>query len=52
MKLGKYCSESDLYGAAVASLYQEKQGNGIADERKAELQECAKMSANKVRKIV
>lgn len=38
--------------AAIASLYREKQGKGIADERKAELQECARMAANEVREIV
>ena len=38
--------------AAIASLYREKQGKGIADERKAELQEFARMSANEVREMV
>lgn len=52
MKVGKYRNESDLYRAAVASLYREKQENGIVDERKAELQECARMSANEVREMV
>ncbi len=52
MNSGKYRNESDLYRAAIASLYREKQGNGIADERKAELQECARMSANEVRGMV
>ena len=52
MNSGKYRNESDLYRAAIASLYREKQGKGIADERKAELQECARMAANEVRKIV
>ena len=52
MNSGKYRNESDLYREAVASLYREKQGNGIADERKAELQECARMAANEVREIV
>jgi len=52
MNSGKYRNESDLYRAAIVSLYREKQGNGIADERKAELQECAKMSANEVREMV
>ena len=52
MNLGKYRNESDLYREAVASLYREKQGNGIADERKAELQECARMSANEVSEMV
>lgn len=44
MNSGKYRNESDLYREAVASHYREKQGNGIADERKAELQECANLS--------
>ena len=48
----KYRNESDLYRAAIASLYREKQGYGITDERKAELQECARMSANEVSKLV
>ena len=52
MNSGKYRNESDLYRAAIASLYREKQGKGIADERKAELQECAKMSANEVSEMV
>jgi len=52
MNLGKYRNESDLYRAAIASLYREKQGNDISDERKAELQECARMSANEVREMV
>ena len=52
MNLGKYHNESDLYRAAIASLFREKQGNGISDERKAELQECARMSANEVREMV
>ena len=52
MNSGKYRKESDLYQAAIASLYREKQGKGIADERKAELQECARMAANEVREIV
>ena len=52
MNSGKYRNESDLYRAAIASLYREKQSNGIADERKAELQECARMAANEVREIV
>lgn len=52
MNSGKYRNESDLYRAAIASLYREKQGKGIADERKAELQECARMAANEVREIV
>ena len=52
MNSGKYRNESDLYRAAIASLYREKQGNGIADERKAELQECAKMSANEVSELI
>ena len=52
MNSGKYRNESDLYREAVASLYREKQGNGIADERKAELQECARMSANEVSEMV
>ncbi len=52
MNSGKYRNESDLYREAVASLYREKQGNGIADERKEELQECARMSANEVSKLV
>ena len=52
MNSGKYRNESDLYRAAIASLYREKQGNGIADERQAELQECARMAANEVREIV
>lgn len=47
-----YRNESDLYRAAIASLYREKQGNGVADERKAELQECARMSANEVKEMV
>lgn len=51
MNSGKYRNESDLYRAAIASLYREKQGKGIADERKAELQECARMAANEVREI-
>ena len=49
---GQYRHESDLYREAVVSLYREKQGNGITDERKAELQECAKMSANEVSEMV
>ena len=52
MNSGKYRKESDLYRAAIVSLYREKQGKGIADERKAELQECARMAANEVREIV
>ena len=52
MNSGKYHNESDLYRAAIASLYREKQGIGITDERKAELQECARMSANEVSKLV
>ena len=52
MNSGKYRNESDLYRAAIASLYREKQGNSIADERKAELQECAKMSANEVSELI
>lgn len=52
MNSGKYRNESDLYRAAIASLYREKQGKGIADERKAELQECARMAVNEVREIV
>ena len=51
MNSGKYRNESDLYRAAIVSLYREKQGKGIADERKAELQECARMAANEVREI-
>ena len=52
MNSGKYRNESDLYREAVASLYREKQGNGIADERKEELQECARMSAHQVSELV
>ena len=52
MNSGKYRKESALYRAAIVSLYREKQGKGIADERKAELQECARMAANEVREIV
>ena len=52
MNLGKYRNESDLYRAAIASLCREKQGNGIVDERKVELQECAKMSANEVSELI
>ena len=52
MNSGQYRHESDLYREAVVSLYREKQGNGIVDERKAELQECARMSANEVREMV
>ena len=52
MNAGRYRNESDLYRAAIASLYREKQGNGITDERKAELQECARMSANELSKLV
>lgn len=52
MNSGKYRNESDLYRASIASLYREKQGKGIADERKAELQECARMAVNEVREIV
>lgn len=52
MNSGKYRKESDLYRAAIVSLYREKQGKGIADERKAELQECARMAANEVREMV
>ena len=52
MNAGKYRNESDLYRAAIACLYREKQGKGITDERKAELQECARMSANEVSKLV
>lgn len=51
-KAGKYRNESDLYRVAVASLYREKQKNGIVDERKAELQEYGRMSANEVREMV
>lgn len=49
---GKYRNESDLYRESISSLYREKQGNGISDERKAELQECARMSANEVSELV
>lgn len=52
MNSGKYRNESDLYRAAIASLCREKQGNSISDERKAELQECARMSANEVKEMV
>ena len=52
MNSGKYRNESDLYRAAIASLYREKQGNDIGDERKAELQKCARMSANEVSELV
>ena len=52
MNSGKYRNESDLYRASIANLYREKQGNDISDERKAELQECARMSANEVRGMV
>ena len=52
MNSGKYRNESDLYRVAIASLYREKQGNDIFDERKAELQECARMSANEVSELV
>ena len=52
MNSGKYRNESDLYRTAIASLHREKHGIGIADERKAELQECARMSANEVREMV
>jgi len=52
MNSGQYRHESDLYREAVVSLYREKQGNGITDERKAELQECARMSANEVSEMV
>ena len=52
MNSGKYRNESDLYRTAIAGLYREKQRNGIADERKAEFQECARMSANEVSKLV
>lgn len=52
MNSGKYHNESDLYRAAIASLYREKQSNGIEDERKVELQECARMAANEVSVIV
>lgn len=52
MNSGKYRNESDLYRAAIVSLYREKQGNDIGDERKAELQEYARKSANEVREIV
>ena len=52
MNLGKYRNESDLYRAAIASLCREKQGNGIVDERKVELQECARMAANEVSELV
>ena len=52
MNLGKYRNESDLYRAAIASLCREKQENSISDEHKAELQECARMSANEVREMV
>ena len=52
MNSGKYHNESELYREAVVSLYREKQGNVITDERKAELQECAKMSANEVSEMV
>ena len=52
MNSGKYRNESDLYRVAIASLYREKQGNDISDEHKAELQECARMSANEVREMV
>ena len=46
MNLGEYRNESDLYRAAIASLCREKQENSISDEHKAELQECARMTAN------
>ena len=49
---GKYRNKSDLYREAIDSLYREKQGKGIEDERKEELQECARMAANEVREIV
>ena len=52
MNSGQYRNESDVYRTAIASLYREKQGNGIPDERKTELQECARMSANEVREMV
>ena len=52
MNSGKYRNESDLYRTAIAGLYREKQRKGIVDERKAELQECARMSANEVSKLV
>ena len=52
MNSGKYRKESDLYRAAIVSLYREKQGKGIEDERKEELQECARMSANEVSELV
>ena len=52
MNSGQYRHESDLYREAVVSLCREKQGNGITDERKAELQECARMSANEVSEMV
>ncbi|MFV0465381.1 MAG: hypothetical protein ACK5ML_04840 [Lachnospiraceae bacterium] len=52
MNAGKSRNESDLYRAAIASLYREKQGNSISDEHKAELQEYARMSANEVREMV
>ena len=52
MNSGKYRNESDLYRATIVSIYREKQENGIVDERKAELQECARMSENEVRDMV
>lgn len=52
MNSGKYRNEFDLYRAAIASLCREKQENSISDEHKAELQECARMSANEVREMV
>ena len=52
MNSDKYRNESDLYRTAISSLYREKQGNGIFDERKAELQECARISANEVSELI
>lgn len=52
MNSGKYRNESDLYRAAIVSLYREKQENGIEDEHKGELQKCARMSAYEVREMV
>jgi len=52
IKSDKHRNESDLYRAGIASLYREKQGNGISDERIAELQECARISVNEVREMV
>lgn len=52
MNSGEYQNESDLYREAIGSLYRKKADNDIADDRKAELQECARMTAYEVKGMV